>query len=114
MDVKPNLISNLLTKFDPTAVKKERIPKVFIERIEKIDRLNTEILICYPKTVIPNKHKYKRYWDLCILMCIFWICVHLPWEIAFPEDSLFGLSLLILIIFIIDVFLSCVTTFENA
>jgi hypothetical protein len=47
-------------------------------------------------------------------MCIIvWIAVVLPWEIAFPEDSIPELNSVILAFFILDIAVNARTTYFN-
>jgi len=47
------------------------------------------------------------------MIFIFWIAIHAPWELAFPEDNLPTLNWIILAFFIFDIGINLRTTFYN-
>ncbi len=48
-----------------------------------------------------------------MLVLILYIVLVLPWQIAYPEDKVYEMDIIILIFFIFDIILNCRTTFYN-
>ena len=85
---------------------------LFKNKVERVDRFKN-IIIVYPKYMIPFKSDFKRYWDLLILLILLWILLYIPWEIAQPEDTIPGIDFFIFMVFLLDFIFSFRISFYN-
>lgn len=45
------------------------------------------------------------------MITVLWLAIHLPWEIAFPEDAIIIQNYIILVIFIFDIIINLRTSY---
>lgn len=67
----------------------------------------------YPKYIIPFNNRYKVLWDSFLMVLILWLAIFIPWQVAFPNNEIRELDIVILIFFIIDFLITFRTTYFN-